>query len=106
MERLSQPQKRAIGLSRLIGLSFALVLLIAVARARSAEQEYTGKLDSPLVASRENLEQVVFKPMRDLSKVRIVKPPESDATITAGRLYQALSDKSAILALLIEPEED
>ena len=88
----------------MFGLSFVLVLLAAVPRTRSAEQEYTGKFDPQLVVSRENLEQIVFKPMRDLSRVKIAKPPESDATVTAGRLYQALSDKSAILALLIEPE--
>jgi peroxiredoxin len=106
MERLSQPQSHSIELSRLIGFSLAVVLTVAVPRARSSDQEYTGKFEPQLVVDRENLEQVVFKPMRDLSSIKIAKPPESDATVTAGRLYHALSDKSAILALLIEPESE
>jgi peroxiredoxin len=104
MERLFQPQRQLIRPRRLIGLSFAVVSLLVIPTTSSAEQEYTGKFEPQLVVSRENLDQLVFKPMRDLSKVKIAKPPESDATVTAGRLYHALSDKSAILALLVEPE--
>jgi hypothetical protein len=42
--------------------------------------------------------------MRDFSKLKFAKPIEDKATVTAGRLYHALSDKSAILTLLVEPE--
>lgn len=86
----------------LLGLTMAGLLLIA--SAKPGDQEYTGKFEPQLVVNQDDQEQVVFKPMRDLSKIKIAKPPDSDATVTAGRLYHALSDKSAILALLVEPE--
>jgi peroxiredoxin len=67
-------------------------------------EEYTGKLDPGLVANTDDTEQVIFRPMSDLSKIKLVKPIERGANVTAGRLYYAPSDKSAILALLVEPE--
>ncbi len=85
-----------------LGLTMAGLLLIA--SAKPLDQEYTGKFEPQLVVNRDDQEQVVFKPIRDLSKIKIAKPPDSDATVTAGRLYHALSDKSAILALLVETE--
>jgi peroxiredoxin len=81
----------------------ALLFLIATT-ANSADNEYTGKFETQLVINDDDLEQVIFKPLRDLSKIKLAKPIESGATVTAGRLYHALSDKSAILTLLIEPE--
>ena len=47
---------------------------------------------------------MIFKPFRDLSKVQFAKRPESDATVTAGRLYHPPTDKAAILALLVESD--
>ncbi len=87
-------------------LSLCLALLIVIPLIAAADNEYTGKFDSELVANREDLEQVIFKPLRDMSKIKIAKPPDSDATLSAGRLYHASSDKSAILALLVEPENE
>jgi peroxiredoxin len=87
----------------LIGFGLAVGSLFVLPTSRAAD-EYIGKFEPQLVVNREDLEQVVFKPMRDLSKIKIAKPPDKDATVTAGRLYHALSDKSAILTLLVEPE--
>ena len=103
MGRLFQPKPRLISPRLLIGFGLALASLLEVPTARTAD-DYIGKFEPQLVVNREDLEQVVFKPVRDLSKIKMVKPPESDATVTAGRLYHALSDKSAILTLLVEPE--
>jgi peroxiredoxin len=69
----------------------------------SSADEYIGKFEPQLVANRQDLEQVVFRPM-DLSKLKMAKLPDRDGVVTAGRLYHALSDKSAILTLLVEPE--
>jgi thiol-disulfide isomerase/thioredoxin len=85
-------------------LTTALICLLLLVPAAKAADEYTGKFEPKLVADPENREQVIFKPLRDLSKYKFAKAPESDSTITAGRLYHAPSDKSAILALLVEPE--
>ena len=79
-----------------------MILLFATATA--ADKEYFGKVEPALEPDDDGTEQVVFKPVRDLSKVKIAKPPNRNAVITAGRLYHALSDKSAILCLLIEPD--
>lgn len=104
MKRLLQPHRRWTELRRLFGLGLTAVSLLVNSVAALADQDYTGKLEPPLVVNRDDHEQVVFRPMRDLSRIKISKPPDSDATVTAGRLYQALSDKSAILALLVEPQ--
>jgi hypothetical protein len=104
MKRLLQPHRRWIQPRRLFGLGLTAVSLLVNSAAAPADQDYTGKLEPPLVVNRDDHEEVVFRPMRDLSRIKISKPPDSDATVTAGRLYQALSDKSAILALLVEPQ--
>ena len=72
--------------------------------AAAADVEYTGKLEPELVADTEDFDQVVFKPLRDLSKVKFATPLEGGETVTAGRLYHPPTDKSSILALLVEPE--
>jgi peroxiredoxin len=69
-----------------------------------ADQEYTGKFEPDLAINSDDREQVVFRPMRDFSKIKMAKALEGDATTTAGRLYHALSDRSAIQALLVEPQ--
>jgi thiol-disulfide isomerase/thioredoxin len=85
-------------------LSVLVLLSPMVPPAVAADNEYTGKFEPQLAANLDDLEQVVFKPMSDLSKIKFAKPIEDKATVTAGRLYHALSDKSAILTLLVEPE--
>ena len=106
MRRLFPTHRRRRQLRRLAGTIFAVASLLLISPAKPADQEYTGKFDPQLVVNRDDHEQVVFRPMRDLSRIKIEKAPDSDATVTAGRLYQALSDKSAILALLIEPQSE
>lgn len=88
---------------RLIGL-IVFGITVAVFVFANPADDYTGKFDPQLAPNRDNLEQLVFKPMSDISKIKIAKPLEGDATVTAGRLYHALSEKSAILALLVEPK--
>ena len=91
----------------LASLVLTLSGLVFSASAKPGDQDYTGKLETQLVVDRDDQEQIVFKPMRNLSTLKIAKAPDSDATVTAGRLYHALTDKSAILALLVEaPGED
>ena len=86
------------------GFILAALFFIIVTAAVAADNEYTGKFDAQLVVNDDDLEQVIFKPFRDLTKIKFAKPIDSGATVTAGRLYHALSDKSAILTLLVEPE--
>ena len=90
-------------LRRLSGLVTIATALVVSSTAKPADQDYTGKFDPQLVANQDDREQIVFRPFRDFSKIKIVNPPGSDATVTAGRLYHALSDRSAIQALLVEP---
>lgn len=68
--------------------------------------EYYGKLDPELIAHTEDLDQVVFKPINDLSKIKFATPVESGVKITAGRLFHPPQDKSSILTLLVEPDDD
>jgi thiol-disulfide isomerase/thioredoxin len=91
-----------------VGLLMALVLIASYAwpdPVLAADAEYLGSLDGQLVPNTDGLDQVIFRPLRDLSKVKFATPPEEGATITAGRLYDPIRDKSAILTLLVEPED-
>jgi peroxiredoxin len=72
----------------------------------ASDNEYTGKLEPELVADTEDMDQIVFKPLRDPARIKFATPPEEGAHLTAGRLYHAPSDKSAILAVLVEPEDE
>ena len=85
-------------------LTILVLLSLAVPPALAEDNEFTGKFDSKLVANDDDMEQVIFKPLRDLSKIKLAKPIDEDSVVTAGRLYHAPSDKSAILTLLIEPQ--
>jgi hypothetical protein len=70
----------------------------------AGDPEYLGSLDGQLVPNTDGLEQIVFRPLRDPAKVKFATPLEPGGNITAGRLYDPIRDKSAILALLVEPE--
>jgi hypothetical protein len=73
MKQLIQSQRPWTQLCRLGGLSLTVASLLVITAARSAD-EYTGKLDPQLVANRDDHEQVVFRPMRDLARIKIAKP--------------------------------
>ena len=79
-------------------------LSLTAGSASADDNEFTGKFESKLVANEDDLDQVIFRPLRDLSKYKTAKPIDEDAVVTAGRLYHASSDKSAILAFLVEPQ--
>lgn len=86
----------------------AMLLTLAgsfTAVSRAGDAEYLGTLDPDLVPNREDMDQVTFKPVRDLSKIKTTKPLGQGDRITAGRLYHPPSDKSSILAVLVEPED-
>src|SRR5882672_6153592 len=90
----------------LIG-AFALSLTLGALGASSvsaAAEEYIGKFEPKMVPDKDDLDHVIFKPFRDLSKAQFAKRPDSDATITAGRLYHPPTDKAAILAMLVETD--
>lgn len=92
-------------------IAFVAVLLtmlsaLPAAQVQAGDAEYLGSLDSQLAPNTDALDQITFRPLRDLSKVKFATPPESGANITAGRLYDPPRDKSAILALLVEAEDE
>ena len=97
---------------RLFTLSLRLVLIVIAIgysailpnNSRAGDTEYLGSLDGELVPNTEDMDQIIFRPLRDLSKVKFASPPPHDASITAARLYDPLRDKSAILALLVLEE--
>ena len=86
----------------------AMLLTLAgsfTAGSRAGDAEYLGTLDPDLVPNREDMDQLTFKPVRDLSKIKTTKPLGQGDRITAGRLYHPPSDKSSILSVLVEPED-
>lgn len=82
------------------------ILLASCAQARAADGEFMGTFEPQLAPNRDELERVVFKPARDLSKLKLAEPVGEGAAVAAGWLYDARSDKSAIQSLLVEPEAE
>jgi peroxiredoxin len=103
------PRNQPPSLVRFLILCFALVVLGAISvqqPSRAGDTEFLGSLDGDLVPNTSEFDQIIFRPVRDFSKIKLATPPPSDATITAGRLYDPLRDKSAILTLLVQPEDE
>src|SRR5215510_14877520 len=84
--------------------AFAIPVALPASDVSAVAEEFIGKFEPKLAPNNDDLDHVIFKPFRDLSKVQFAKRPESDATVTAGRLYHPPTDKAAILVLLVEPE--
>ena len=88
-----------------VSIVITLVALAGVAYSVSpGDAEYVGTLDGQLTPHTDQLEQITFRPVRDMSKIKMAQPLDSDVSVTAGRLYDPLRDKSAILTLLVEAE--
>jgi peroxiredoxin len=87
-------------------LAASLLFFALTGAARAGGKEYVGKLEPQLVPNPEETEDIVFKPLRDLSKIKLATPLGAGHEITAGRLYHPPQDKAAILTLLVEPEDD
>ena len=99
MHSMSAPLRFAVLICAL-----ALCITLPASNVSAVAEEFIGKFEPKLAPNKDDLDHVIFKPFRDLSKVQFAKRPESDATVTAGRLYHPPTDKAAILALLVEPE--
>src|SRR5258705_13352583 len=88
--------------SRLIPIVLFAFLLLTVKSTllltpiHAGDPEYVGSLDGQLVPNTDDLDQIIFRPLPDPSKVKFATPLESNVNITAGRLYDPLRDKSAI----------
>jgi thiol-disulfide isomerase/thioredoxin len=87
-------------------IALASTNLTAFTASIPGDTEYYGKLDAELIPHTEDLDQVIFKPITDLSKLKFATPLESGVKITAGRLFHPPQDKSSILTLLVEPDDD
>lgn len=96
---------------RRVARLLATALLLAAACASLAasapgDTEYFGKLEAELIPHDDDMEQVIFKPFRDSSKIKFATPLASGVTVTAGRLHHPPQDKSSLLTLLVEPGDD
>ena len=97
--------------SRLLPIAVFAILLLTVNSTllltpiHAGDPEYVGSLDGQLVPNTDDLDQIIFRPLPDPSKVKFATPLESNVNITAGRLYDPLRDKSAILTLLVTSED-
>jgi len=102
-----KPRHRSSSRANFRGLVPALTLAILpvsmLALPVRAADEFTGKFVE-LAPNTEEPDQVVFKPITDLSHVKIARPIEAGAHVTGARIYQADSGKFSMVALLVEPE--
>ncbi|HZI18837.1 MAG TPA: TlpA disulfide reductase family protein [Pyrinomonadaceae bacterium] len=92
---------RACALAALLAPAFAPG---GAAAAGPQNDEFTGKFEPELIADAEDLDQIILKPVKDLSKVRLARPLEADDTVTGGRLYHPTQDKNSLITLLVEPD--
>jgi peroxiredoxin len=94
----------------ILSATFLVLMLIIVPATSeslaSGDNEYLGTFEPQLVAKAEDMDQVTFRPVRDNSKIKTEKPLPEAKSITAGRLYHPPTDKSSVLTLLIEPEDE
>lgn len=97
--------RKFVSIAVFLALLFTLASTPLSTRALVGDPDYVGSLDGQLVPNTDGLDQIVFRPLRDLSKVKFATPLESESNITGGRLYDPIRDKSAILALLIESDD-
>ncbi len=97
---------RVVFIGVLVVALLSLGALGAPAPTRAGDAEYVGSLNGQLVPNTNDLDQIIFRPLRDMTKVKFATPPDSGASITAGRLYDPLRDKSAILTLLVLSEDE
>lgn len=105
----SQLNKRSGRLAPGIALIIASFFWLSIGPAtlvQAGDAEYVGSLDGQLVPNTDDLDQIIFRPPRDPSKIKFATPLEPGAKITAGRLYDPIRDKSAILTLLVEREDE
>jgi thiol-disulfide isomerase/thioredoxin len=100
------PKRRLRVFILIVALALPAVISSSFIRSRAADSEFVGNLSGELVPNAGDLDQIIFRPIRDLSKIKFATPPEEGVTITAGRLYDPLRDKSAILTLLVESEDE
>src|SRR5258707_12182107 len=99
-----KPKRRPV--SRIIATAGVLLFAsLFVVVSRAGDTEYLGTLESELVPNTADLDQITFRPVRDLSRIKTAKPIEPGGSVTAGRLYHPPSDKSSILTVLVEPED-
>jgi peroxiredoxin len=105
------PRSQSSKTRRLYKRPFALAVMILalmsplfLTSAYAGDAEYVGSLDGQLVPNTDDLDQIIFRPV-DVAKIKFATPLDSGVTVTAGRLYDPLRDKSAILTLLVTSED-
>jgi len=100
------PSRRCSHFTILILLFLTAIAFRSFPQVAAADAEFLGSLDGELIPNAEDLDQIIFRPLRDTSKVKFATQPPADAKITAGRLYDPIRDKSAMLTLLVlAPDE-
>jgi peroxiredoxin len=97
--------------TKLVATALGILLVLspfAIAPSAIAvgDAEFTGILEADLVANAEDMDQVTFRPVKDLSRLKTSKPLAQSGNITAGRLFHPPLDRSAILSVLVEPEDE
>ncbi len=75
----------------------------AFAAPAASDTEYRGQFSAELAPATEDPDQVTFKPVIDLSKIKFTTKPDAADKVTGAYLFDPLQDKPAVLALLFEP---
>ena len=106
MPRFHRPSASEVCLASFAAIFILALLSLPTLAAPNPGDDYSGGLDGELVPHTQDVDQVIFHPLRDLSKVKLATPLPEGASVTAGRLYDPLKDKSSLLALLVEVEDE
>jgi hypothetical protein len=89
MARFCDRKRCLSGLLLAMVSTFLLLMTASPARSRPltpGDTEYFGKLDAELIPYKEDLDDVVFKPARDLAKIKFATPlPEGVTRVSFTR---------------------
>jgi peroxiredoxin len=72
----------------------------------AGDAEFTGKLDPVLTPNEDELDDIVFKPVPDVSKLKFTTPLEKGVSISVALLYNPVQGRKSLLALLVESKDE
>lgn len=83
-------------------LGVAMCIAVVPSFALAGDGEFIGTFEKGLAPDRDDLERVVFKPVRDRSKLKFETPIDEESALTVGWLFDSRSEKSSIQTMLVE----
>ncbi|HRH41580.1 MAG TPA: TlpA disulfide reductase family protein [Pyrinomonadaceae bacterium] len=93
-----------------MSFSFSKCLLVLAVTLFSTQINFTqdllGTLETELVANTDELDDAIFREVRNASRLNFEEPPPSSAHLSTVKLYHPQQDKKSIISALVEVEDE